>query len=77
MSATEFNATAPLLLQIHHMFWSVPLLLVLPLLAGFVSAGLRRPGRTMVVSAPLRVRPPSPGLVRVRNPSCHDCCWVR
>jgi hypothetical protein len=25
-SAVEFNATAPLLLQIHHMFWSVPLL---------------------------------------------------
>ena len=29
-TATEFNKTAPLLLQIHHMFWSVPLLLVLP-----------------------------------------------
>ena len=24
-TATEFNKTAPLLLQIHHMFWSVPL----------------------------------------------------
>lgn len=31
ISATEFNRTAPLLLQIHHMFWSVPLLAVLPL----------------------------------------------
>ena len=30
-TATEFNRTAPLLLQIHHMFWSVPLLAVLPL----------------------------------------------
>ena len=29
-TATEFNKTAPLLLQIHHMFWNVPLLLVLP-----------------------------------------------
>ncbi len=29
-TATEFNKTAPLLLQIHHMFWGVPLLLVLP-----------------------------------------------
>ena len=26
--ATEFNQTAPLLLQIHHMFWSLPLLAV-------------------------------------------------
>jgi hypothetical protein len=30
ITATEFNQTAPLLLQIHHMFWSVPLLLVIP-----------------------------------------------
>lgn len=30
-TATEFNKTAPLLLQIHHMFWSVPLLAALPL----------------------------------------------
>lgn len=29
-TATEFNKTAPLLLQIHHMFWSVPLLAVVP-----------------------------------------------
>jgi hypothetical protein len=29
-TATEFNKTAPLLLQIHHMFWGVPLLFVLP-----------------------------------------------
>jgi hypothetical protein len=36
MEATEFNRTAPLLLQIHHMFWSLPLLAVLPLF-------LRRP----------------------------------
>ncbi len=32
ITATEFNRTAPLLLQIHHMFWSLPLLLVTPLL---------------------------------------------
>lgn len=25
MTAVEFNRTAPLLLQVHHMFWSVPL----------------------------------------------------
>jgi hypothetical protein len=31
VSAVEFNKTAPLLLQIHHMFLSIPLLLVLPL----------------------------------------------
>ena len=31
-TAVEFNKTAPLLLQIHHMFWSVPLLLVVPFL---------------------------------------------
>lgn len=30
VSAMEFNKTAPLLLQIHHMFWSLPLLLVAP-----------------------------------------------
>jgi len=30
-TAAEFNKTVPLLLQIHHMFWGVPLLLVLPL----------------------------------------------
>lgn len=30
-TAAEFNRTAPLFLQIHHMFWSLPLLLVLPL----------------------------------------------
>jgi hypothetical protein len=29
-TAAEFNKTAPLLLQIHHMFWSVPLFAVLP-----------------------------------------------
>jgi hypothetical protein len=29
-TAAEFNKTAPLLLQIHHMFWSVPLLALLP-----------------------------------------------
>lgn len=29
--AADFNQTAPLLLQIHHMFWGVPLLAVLPL----------------------------------------------
>ncbi len=27
-TAADFNATAPLLLQIHHMFWSIPLFLV-------------------------------------------------
>ena len=31
MDAVEFNQTAPLLLQIHHMFWAVPLFLALPL----------------------------------------------
>jgi hypothetical protein len=31
IAATEFNKTAPLLLQIHHMFWSLPLLVVVPL----------------------------------------------
>lgn len=30
ISAVEFNRTAPLLLQVHHMFWAVPLLLVVP-----------------------------------------------
>jgi len=30
-TVTEFNRTAPLLLQIHHMFWAVPLLVLLPL----------------------------------------------
>jgi hypothetical protein len=31
MSATEFNAAAPpLLLQMHHAFWSVPLLAIVP-----------------------------------------------
>ena len=30
-TAVEFNRTAPLLLQIHHMFWAVPLLILLPL----------------------------------------------
>ena len=29
-TAVEFNKTAPLVLQIHHMFWSVPLLAALP-----------------------------------------------
>jgi hypothetical protein len=31
VTATEFNKTAPLLLQIHHMFYSVPLLMTVPL----------------------------------------------
>src|SRR5215469_10953268 len=31
-TAVDFNKTAPFLLQIHHMFWSVPLLIVLPVL---------------------------------------------
>src|SRR5438046_6865836 len=31
VQATEFNRTAPLLLQIHHMFWSVPILIAMPL----------------------------------------------
>ena len=30
VSAGEFNKTAPLLLQIHHMFWSIPLFLAVP-----------------------------------------------
>jgi hypothetical protein len=32
VQATEFNKSAPLVLQIHHMFWSVPLLIVAPFL---------------------------------------------
>ena len=31
VAATEFNATAPLLLQIHHMFWCIPLFLAAPI----------------------------------------------
>jgi hypothetical protein len=31
-TAVEFNRTAPLLLQLHHMFWAVPLIALLPLL---------------------------------------------
>lgn len=31
MTAAEFNQQAPLPLQLHHMFWSVPLLVVVPL----------------------------------------------
>jgi hypothetical protein len=30
VTAVEFNTTAPLLLQIHHMFWCIPLFLVAP-----------------------------------------------
>jgi hypothetical protein len=30
IAATDFNKTAPLVLQIHHMFWSLPLLAVVP-----------------------------------------------
>lgn len=30
-TAAEFNQTAPLLLQIHHMFWCIPLFLAAPL----------------------------------------------
>lgn len=30
ISTVEFNRTAPVLLQIHHMFWAVPLLFVVP-----------------------------------------------
>ncbi|MCA9246634.1 MAG: hypothetical protein KDA42_05945 [Planctomycetales bacterium] len=29
--AVSFNKSAPLLLQIHHMFWSIPILVALPL----------------------------------------------
>jgi hypothetical protein len=32
MNAVEFNKTAPLVLQIHHMFWSLPLLAFVPFL---------------------------------------------
>jgi hypothetical protein len=32
VNAAEFNKTAPLLLQIHHMFYSIPLLLAVPFL---------------------------------------------
>ena len=31
IAATDFNKTAPLLLQIHHMFWSLPLFVISPL----------------------------------------------
>ena len=30
LTVTDFNKSAPLLLQIHHMFWSIPFLLLLP-----------------------------------------------
>jgi hypothetical protein len=30
VSAVEFNKTAPLWQQIHHMFWCVPLLVIVP-----------------------------------------------
>ena len=40
IAATEFNKTAPLLLQIHHMFWCVPLFLVVP----FVRRNVRLSG---------------------------------
>jgi hypothetical protein len=30
VAAGEFNATAPLVLQIHHMFWCIPLFLLAP-----------------------------------------------
>lgn len=30
LSAAEFNRDAPLLLQIHHMFWCIPLLIIAP-----------------------------------------------
>jgi len=35
VTAVQFNATAPLILQIHHMFWSIPLFLLAPLLLRF------------------------------------------
>ncbi len=31
ITATEFNKTAPLLVQIHHMFYSLPLFVIVPL----------------------------------------------
>jgi hypothetical protein len=31
LSAVEFNRTAPLWMQAHHMFWSLPILIVVPL----------------------------------------------
>jgi hypothetical protein len=34
VQAAEFNKSAPLLLQIHHMFWSAPLLFIAPFLLG-------------------------------------------
>ena len=33
VSAVKFNKSAPLLLQIHHMFWSVPLFAIAPFTA--------------------------------------------
>jgi hypothetical protein len=35
LAAGEFNATAPWLLQIHHMFWSIPLFVLAPLVWRF------------------------------------------
>jgi len=40
VSAVEFNRTAPLMLQMHHMFWSVPLFAAAAVLWRF--QGLRR-----------------------------------
>ncbi|MGA2068097.1 MAG: hypothetical protein ABSG86_24210 [Thermoguttaceae bacterium] len=46
LSAGEFNRTAPLALQIHHMFWSVPLLAVVP----FVWRRVRLSGAILGIS---------------------------
>ncbi|MGE0607253.1 MAG: hypothetical protein AB7O62_09185 [Pirellulales bacterium] len=40
MTAVEFNRTAPLLLQIHHMFWAVPLLVLAALTRRWPAASL-------------------------------------
>jgi hypothetical protein len=47
VEANEFNRSAPLLLQIHHMFWSLPLFVIAALLrnrpliaAAFVGIGM-------------------------------------
>jgi hypothetical protein len=38
VSATEFNTTAPLPLQIHHMFWCIPFFLTAPFVWRFPRA---------------------------------------
>jgi hypothetical protein len=52
VNAVEFNSTAPLLLQIHHMFWCIPLFLAAPLVWRFprVSGTIMGIGCGLVIS---------------------------